>query len=286
MNKRVSVIIPWCNRFELAQTLTNHASVFAACCSEVLVINAGGDASRLRDLLHNISHKVRQIDIPCQYFNKSLCLNIGAFCSNDNAEYIVNLDADVLIDDAVYYKCLESITEGCYVNISRLHETGSDMQPSHKPKSFLHKRILTEQYVFADGRTASYEFNVWCDGGRSCLGLIFVRKEDFIKIHGANSNLKGWGFEDIDIQLRLQLALGLQRIGIGEVTHISHSDEYRDVIDARNEGDHIVNDKKRGRLYTNNRNKMICLNNYMRGNLYGTYYQDIARWGAVLRETT
>ncbi len=43
----LSILIPWADRPELAQTLSANAQVFAALEAEVLVANCGGDDSAL-----------------------------------------------------------------------------------------------------------------------------------------------------------------------------------------------------------------------------------------------
>ena len=58
---------------------------------------------------------------------------------------------------------------------------------------------------------------------------IFVTRNDFLAVDGMNSALAGWGFEDDDFLLRLQLGAGLRATAMGTVTHLTHDNPMRDL---------------------------------------------------------
>ena len=107
------------------------------------------------------------------------------------------------------------------------------------------------------GRTATIEHRMTSDGTRTGSGLIVVDREHFIEVQGFNSQLEGWGFEDYDLQIRLQLLLGLKRKTFGEAIHLSHRSAFR--------------------RETNSRNEAACFSNYKQGLFHGTYADDVAR---------
>jgi hypothetical protein len=137
-----------------------------------------------------------------------------------------------------------------------------------------HVAHLTE-LVLADGRRATIETNRFrlADRSRSAPGLVLLRRADFLAVGGMSSDLVGWGWEDIDLLVRLQLGLGLRQRLAGEVTHLSHDDQRRDT-------------RGKQRTETEADNYRRCLARYMAGRLIGSYRADVARWRARLREPT
>ena len=110
----------------------------------------------------------------------------------------------------------------------------------------------------ATGATATIVHRVTRDGTRTGPGLVVVARKHFLAVGGFNSALTGWGFEDYDFQIRLQLMLGLKRRTFGRALHLSHES-----VDGRE---------------TDWRNQQTCLENYGRGLFTGTYRADIERW--------
>jgi hypothetical protein len=91
---RLTTIIPWCQRQELAQTLRHNAPIFEAMGSDVIVVNCGGNSDVLRGLLSSGVGPATQIDLPAA-FNRSLAINIGIHFAEPGVVFI--LDADILL---------------------------------------------------------------------------------------------------------------------------------------------------------------------------------------------
>lgn len=257
----LSVITTWCDRPELSVTLPRNLVALQACGDdvEVVVVNAGGNLNTLTALFIEIgSCRLRLIDLPGEPFNKAQALNVGAFCSR--GERIFMLDADILLSAEMIRVTQYLLTEGTFVTVQKVIES-----PRSSSESLLREIIQTSEYICSDGRRGSIEYRTCVDNSRCGPGLILVKKTDFISVGGFNSGLEQWGFEDYDFQLRLQFALGLQRVTACEVVHLSH------LVAA-------------GVRKSDRRNRAIAEDNYCRGDFVGTYLQDLEKWKERLVE--
>lgn len=262
----VSVIIPWCNRPELTQTLVHNAGELMANDAEVLIICAGQTVPvRLPDEIPDRFH-VRIIELPCAgSFNKSECLNVGAWLSR--AEHLFLLDADIILELDFLAQALSVVrTQACFVTVADVVESNPTLQPDRwNPNSFIRQRTVTTELITDDGRTATIQYKTVKHGVRTGSGLMVIAKNDLLAVNGFNSMLHGWGFEDYDIQIRVQLARGVARVMLGQVVHLSHlrSEDAATSV-ARNTG--------------------LGYDSYERGNLLGTLDLDAARWEGRLVE--
>lgn len=257
----LSILITWCDRHHLALTLPHNRLVLNNIRkdAEIIIVNGGGNLFALTALLAEIgAPNLRVIDLPGETFNKARALNLGAFCCR--GDIIFMIDADIIISSAMLDKSLALLDPKNFVTIRSVIE----VKPQFRGP-FLHEIVRRSDYVCRDGRRASIEYCVGADNSRSGPGLILVRRADFIQIGGFNSTLEGWGFEDYDFQLRLQFALGLERVTSSEVLHLSHPC--------------ATDPNKRD---SNQRNQAIAELNYWKGNLSGTYLGDVEAWRSRL----
>lgn len=257
----LSIITTWCDRSELCQTLPLNLSLLHErdYDVEVLVINVGGNLRKLTTLFASIEDPIlRLIDLPSDSFNKSLALNIAAFCST--RENIFMVDADVILNADVLCEMQDTLSAGTFVTIRTVIES----RPAPL-ESRLREMVETTKYLCRDGKKASIEYRAGGDGSRCGPGLILVKKKDFISVGGFNSALEHWGFEDYDFQLRLQFELGLRRKTVGKVVHLSHNP-------------YSARSKMVKRSDSLPWNRAIAERNYSRGNFIGTYSQDLEKW--------
>lgn len=265
--KRVSAIIPWRGRPELARTLRENHERLATVDAEILVVNGGGDADAVRGLIRESGEEgVSLLDLAgMEPFNKSGCLNVGVL--HAKGDIILTLDSDVLLQNSFLEDAVSALqTGGCFVNASERLESDPAMQGERwNPKSKVTEQGSVYRIVAENGRTATYEYFSKREGARTAPGDVVIRREDYLAVGGFNSDLVGWGFEDYDFQIRLQLELGLERSSFGQVVHVSH--EYG------------------GGTTTLNANKSLAHENYAEGNYVGSYEQDAARWNGVRPET-
>jgi len=257
---KVSILIPWCNRPEIARSLPKNAEWLRTAQAEVIIVSSAGDVSRLQEMIRACNcPSLRLLHVEgVQHFNKPECLNIGAFFSR--GDWLLTLDADIVLD-ADFLKDAINMIEGHdrFATVKEVVELGPDIRlhPSD-PQGAVVKRTITTQVEHENGRSASIEYSVDRHGTRSGVGLVLVKKKDFLAVQGLNSNLRGWGYEDFDFQVRLQLGLGLTRISLGKAQHVSHPSAPTAAV-------------------SHSRNIAIAWQNYSKGKLEGTFNNDIDR---------
>jgi hypothetical protein len=79
-----------------------------------------------------------------------------------------------------------------------------------------------------------------------------------------NSRLTGWGYEDTDLQLRVQFLLGVPRFEIGEIVHLTHDSSIREQNNWQ-------------------ANFQACAENYRLGRYMGTLDDDVKTYGHLLQ---
>lgn len=255
----LSVIIPWCDRVELEHTLTVNAPLFARHEVEVVVVRCAGDERWLAAALARVPHPITWVDVPADGFNKALALNLGVHAAR--GEHLFFLDADVVLHEDFVADALGQLAGGRFVTVDRVLESSPPPRPPHEP-SALEALAHAVGLVTADGRTVWVETNRvrFEDGSRSGPGLIVLSRSTFLAVDGMNSDLLGWGWEDLDLVARIQLAGVAERRALGRVTHLTHGDHQRAGA-ARGESERD--------------NFAVCLANYRLGYHRGTYEDDV-----------
>jgi glycosyltransferase involved in cell wall biosynthesis len=259
-NPVLSFIVPWCDRPELRASLARNRAVFQRLDLEVVIVNIGGDQSLLEEIVVSSGiDRAEIINLGDVSFNKCLALNLGALCAKSPVIFL--LDCDVVIQDDLVLSTLESLRPGTFLTVAKAYE--SDPQKHRQVirgnHSLVEKRVITE-LTFANGNRADFEF--WISrSGRSVCGLMAIYKSDYIEVNGSNAELTGWGFEDYDLQIRLQALLGLARFSVGTALHLTHPC-------AGIEGMMKSETLNIGRAYEQ----------YAKGNYLGTYSADTLRW--------
>ncbi len=259
----LSVVIPWSNRPEIAETLRRNGPLLAAVDAEAVVVNCGGDPGRLTAALAGaLLPRLRRVEVPAPAFNKSLALNLGV--SAARADRLFLLDADVVLQKDLLPRAIALLDRPCFVTVDRVLESAP---PPLAVRPGLREIGHLLELTGPRNRKIRLETNRvrLRDGSRSGPGLVFLTREHFLAVDGMSSDLEGWGWEDLDLLARLQLALRLPRRRWGSVIHLSHGDEARTFegpAPAANE----------------QRNYAMCLYNYGAGHYLGTYADDVATW--------
>ncbi|WP_369408373.1 galactosyltransferase-related protein [Reyranella humidisoli] len=145
-----------------------------------------------------------------------------------------------------------AVIGGRFVTVRKVKDPTSRR---HQPADFSYVVEFPDQPV----RVTS--LRRYSDGARSGPGLIMLRREDFIRVGGMSSDLYGWGWEDIDLLVRLQKA-GLRRRTIGQVRHLRSSV--------------ITSTALIKRQLSERRNIMRCIKRYQTGNSQGSISTDMA----------
>ncbi len=257
---KVSIVIPWCNRAEIAKSLAKNAEWLAATQAEVVIVSSACDINRLRELIAPCGYPgIRLLHIDgVEHFNKPECLNIGA--SFSRTDWVLTLDADIILSADFLETGLQAIAgQNRFATVKEVAELGPEIRllPSD-PHGAIVERIITTQVVHENGHTASIEYSVDKHGTRSGVGLVLVKREHFIGVQGLNSGLRGWGYEDFDFQIRLQLGRGLERVSLGQAQHVTHPPTSTAAL-------------------SHARNIAIAWHNYSEGKLEGTLNSDVTR---------
>jgi len=253
-----SVVIPWWNRPQLKRTLEANMPLLARHDAEVVVVNCGGDAADAAAQIGDCTAApVRHVVIPDAVRNRALARNLGALCSTGSVLFF--LDCDIILRSDIFAEAAPLLEENCFVTVRKRIESQAEPVPA---QSFLKELTLTRELVCEDGRRATVHQTFGGDGSTSNRGELLVKRAHFLHIGGYNSALDGWGFEDDDVVIRLQFALGLRSMMIGEVLHLTHEKNLR--------GGSWLHDI--------HRNKQLCFDNYSRGAFVGTYEEDVRLW--------
>lgn len=264
----VSVIIPWSNRPELTDTLRRNLVEFRKARAEVIVVNCGGNKRQLADILSTIEFDaLRSVEIPNPTFNKALSLNMGALRARTS--HIFLLDADIFLGIDFLINAMAEANKSCFVTPEWVTESGAVGQRSSKLLTF----IQHTQLSLKDGRTIEFEQDRrrFSDGSRGGPGEVLVQRQHFLDVGGMNSKLVYWGWEDLDLHVRLRALLNLRRFCLGQVFHLTHGDEKRALLGAN-------------RTASSEFNLAVAYERYSRGNFFGTLREDQAKWNDTVHE--
>jgi hypothetical protein len=269
----LSVVIPSSNRTEFETSLRANRDILVAEGRELVVVHAGDDGASLKQTLSSVDLcRTLLVDLEGARFNKSLCLNIGVL--HATSERLFLLDCDVVITEELIREALNTLTPDTFVLVDKVIETdpAAHLQTiynraagiDNRESRWLEGRRTVSTLRFANGKSASYDFWQGVEG-RSASGLIFLHKQHYVAIEGSNSETDGWGFEDYDLQIRLQVNLDLERRSVGKATHLTHP-------------------AAEDRLAAGERNLNRCFSKYRIGNFLGTYSHDSAFWESRIKK--
>lgn len=272
----IETIIPWSQRPELEETLRQNAPILKEMGSDVTVVNCGGDSQTLRKILSSIDHvRTTQVDLPVNRFNRSLALNIGVHTARDGI--VFTLDADILLTGSLRKHAEICAQRKCFGIL-----TGMTAVPPKEPRftppvgSILLKIVeeTRDSYHWLDGTVTQVlrERIDWGSERRTAPGIMLIQKRHLVSVGGYRSDFLGWGWEDIDVQIRLSRQ-GFECIHIDEeIKHLEHGDEKRDLSGPMTEFKHA----NRSSLWG-----AYCVNRFT-----GTYEADVNAWCSYLPDSS
>ncbi len=270
----LTVIIPWFRRPEVHETLRHNIPILADMHAEIIVVNCGADPRELTLLLDQVVGPITQIDVPAPRFNKSLSLNIGIHCARH--DLLLLLDSDVFLTASIAHLAAECRHHNRFATFNAVVEHPARPVPSFcDHHSFLRTLVLesSSTFVWADGTVTKVRrsYSDVRNGSRFGPGLLLVKKQHLLDIGGFRSDFEGWGFEDVDVHVRLQRGLGLDPVyAPDEVLHLTHDDDKRDGAGQ-------------AKAASARDNFLLACQSYARNDFLGTYQADIAKWKPSLR---
>ncbi len=253
----LTVVIPWCNRSALGEALRRNAPLLGE--FETIVVNVGGSAGEIsRHIDESGRDRIRTIHVRRDQFNKSLALNLGIALAS--TERCLILDCDIHLSDYDFVEAFRNLDDNAFVTLKRVTANKDRLE---SPPSFLSSVHNIVEFRFADGRKEQVETSGFRkdDASRTGPGILLARRSWLTSIAGYNSSLEGWGWEDIDVILRLQLA-GFERRHMGTGRHLDDHAAASSLSTARQQSEM--------------RNRSIAYGNYAAGNFMGTLEQDVA----------
>lgn len=260
MTPSLSVIIPWADRPELRFALEGNRAMLSEPGTDITIVNCGGDQASLVSICRGLSlPRATILDASSAPFSRSLARNLGLAWAR--SEWLFFLDADLILspetaDAARSVRNRSSV----YASVGTIIEAAAPGETESSGKVVI--ETFTENVVRIGGRSATLRFSARSDGRRCGSGQILVRREHALAAGGYDSRLVGWGFEDIDFQLRLQFACHLEHVIIGGGQHLTSTFSPAEV---------------RLRRQQFLANKCSCYSRYESGSFYGTLTADEAR---------
>ncbi len=264
MKSKISVVIAWCDRVALRTSLSQNWPYFRRAGAEVLLVNCGGNRSLARRLVSVSAGNgpIRVIHLAAGSFNKSLALNVGS--SLATSSHLCFLDADVVISPTLLDQLRARATGDTFSTVRDVVESQLVGQTSETALSETSQHLA---FTLRDGRRARILISRtgYRQPRRTGPGLVCLSRRHFVSVGGMNAELKGWGWEDLDLIIRLSLKLGLKRREHGSVIHLTHTDRVR------------LKEQDR-------RNRMQAMARYHAGDLDGTYLRDVERYSSRVVE--
>jgi glycosyltransferase involved in cell wall biosynthesis len=253
----VSIVIAWANRPELAVSLARNAALFEELDAEVIVSNCGGDVRQLEKILAEAQNeRIRSIDCLSPAFNKCLAINAGVQASRGDVIFL--LDADIVLNDG--FAIPAGVAERrCFATLARVRDEGASAGSGVLSGVIF---SLTFQFKNAPPLTVESGHHYVEGGGRTGPGVALIARADFEAVGGMDSRFSGWGFEDLDLIIRLQHFLGRTRVHANEALHIPHDDNRRNLSPGMS------------RLDSERRNRTLAFAKYAADDWMGTMATD------------
>ncbi|MCF2856400.1 glycosyltransferase family 2 protein [Pseudoalteromonas sp. SMS1] len=258
----ISIIIPWKNRPELGQTLIDNLPAFAHMPElELLVVNMGGDQQQLLTLLdteHCQHLTIKVVHILTTFFNKSFALNWGIHHAAHDTIFV--LDADVVLSHTALNELYHQVSDTHFANLESVAESlpqnSSNFYQQCQTRTVLTLPIGTQQPIEVLVNQSSLSNDL-----RAAPGLLMAKKQHLLAIEGFDSKMTYWGWEDLDLVVRLKAKLNLTQTLTGNATHLTHDDSTRNLGNLnRTQSDH--------------KNFTYCLEKYASAQFLGSLYKD------------
>lgn len=212
----VSLIVACKNRYK-PLLISLQSWLFFKEIKEIIIVDWDSDESLSH--LTRLDPKIKVIKVPNKkYFNQPQPLNLAASLAKE--DFILKVDCDYVMNP--YYNFFESypIDDNSFV---------SGFPNYENPEYIQDGRVMLDYTNMTLDEINDY-CNIYSSYFKSLYGLLFVKRENFLKCGGFNENLGDYyGFEDEEFHGRLQ-AIGLEMKKINydyNLIHIPHQDSKR-----------------------------------------------------------
>lgn len=264
MLERIAIIIPvWGNRPEFKTSFPSNIVAFSSVGSEVIICT---DESSAAELVELVISTTSQKCIPDGFVKiaigkvpttKSKLLNLSGLATQ--AHIFLFCDCDIVLPEEVLREMVNVTTEGNIAHLGKVvpYHRLADVNPSNNVESFISSVRDLVEFSTVDGKTVVVEKSVIFpnEGARSGPGIVCVNRTMFENAGGYNEDLSGYGWEDIDLLVRLCLTSDARAVPVGIAYEIA-SVRSRPELDKQ--------------LMNEARNYQKCLANYCIGVLSGS----------------
>lgn len=214
LKNKISLICACKNRYNALKLSLNSWLMFDE-IKEIIIVDWSSDNS-IEDLL-KLSDKIKLVRVDNKkYFNLSQPLNLAA--SLVTGDYIMKVDCDYLINP--YYNFFENYKVDDYSFL-----TGNPTYKNYKAPLDDTKLDFSSMNIY---EIADY-VNTYSHYFKYLKGLLYLSKENFLKVGGFDEDIQSYGWEDGEIIKRLEkLNLEHKRIYFDySIMHIPHPDKKR-----------------------------------------------------------
>lgn len=228
-NKNISLICACKNRYNALKLSLNSWIMFDE-IKEIIIVDWSSDESISEFLDLDERIKIIRVDGK-EYFNLSQPLNLAA--SIATGEYILKVDCDYLINPYFNFFNDYQIDENSFLtgnidvqDVEYIDEQGNRMIDY----SALNAKMIVD---YANSHSQFFKY---------LKGLLFVSKENFLKVNGFDESIQSYGWEDGEIALKLEkLNLNHKKLNFDyRVMHIPHPDKKR----IEHSKDYNIHDEK------------------------------------------
>lgn len=153
-------------------------------------------------------------------FNKGWLLNQGIAAAT--APLILISDVDILWN----LESLEVMASAATSHPNQMTYIQSVIESEPRNQALQRPRYAYQIEVQGNGVRVEVYAAAQTEGMRPGCGLVCARRSLFYNIGGYGHGFQGWGWEDQDLLMRVQL-LGYTLGQLGQVKHLSHGDELR-----------------------------------------------------------
>ncbi|WP_406230037.1 galactosyltransferase-related protein [Nocardia sp. NBC_01009] len=258
------MVITWHRRPELRKTLARNAEWLRATAGYV-VATPGEDNDELRAWLRDTGGNAGIVSAHGA-FGCAKYANLGIGFTPFDAPLIFVLDADIVMA-ATEVSDMVAATSADRAVI--LHEVHDEPALAPLPGTDQLGIVATRDSIFTlrlpDGRQVSVTKarQNYVSGAYLGPGMIMVGKDMLTEVGGYRSAFRSWGWEDIDLLIRLKLA-GYEIGEAGRAAHLTHGDDVRNLPAGT------------AKMTSERDNEARGVSHLLRGETVGTLAEDIA----------
>jgi glycosyltransferase involved in cell wall biosynthesis len=244
---------------------------------EVIIIDDGSEENSEREiktaeLFPNITYRYFKRYVKRSMgdfrFRAGIARNLGHKYSS--GDYLLFLDADVLLPDDALKKLLQEVVLNPLVQLQRFDLTSQATQKLLDRELFVDS--INEDHLITIERQYWYDFFKNGDQWNSlkhpwkyiCTYGLCLSRFDFEKLGGFRSNYLGYGFEDTDLGLRFQEAGGKFYLSRVKAYHQYHAKERSEFKDSSFRRKRVLSRTAKTFYYNNLKPEIYeCLRSYM-----------------------